>query len=88
MPAMKCATCTDYFDETKQSVVCPHRSLDRTPVPVGGLRIPEEQRALIDEAFRMRDEMTLYRLMGHGNPAVRVYARQMSDALDAANQGL
>lgn len=79
---MKCGICTDYFDESTQTVVCPHGLLNRAPLPNGGPRIPQDQRALIEEAFRMRDEMALLRLTGHNNVAVRAYAIAMTKTLE------
>lgn len=71
-----------YFDETKQSAVCPHSGLDRPASPDGGLRMPADAKVAIEEAFKAQDQMALYRMMAHGNPAVRLYATRMSAALD------
>jgi hypothetical protein len=80
---MTCAVCRDVFDPQRQSAVCPHLGLASPGLPTGGPRITAEQRATIDEAFHVRDSDTLWRLMGHNNPAVRVYAGQMYDAIEA-----
>jgi|HubBroStandDraft_1064217.scaffolds.fasta_scaffold30691_6 hypothetical protein len=81
---MKCAVadCNDHYDETKQSSVCPHQLLDAPALPQGGPRIPEDVRARIDDAYRMQDTFALVRFMGHGNVAVRSYAKQMSEVLE------
>lgn len=82
---MKCPSCTDYFDEARQSPVCPHLSIYEPKAPDGGLRIPQDARLAVDEAFKAQNQMSLYRFMGHGNPAVRLYAAQMCAALDEIN---
>lgn len=82
---MKCGLCLNYFDENAASAVCPHMDMDAVPAPAGGPRIPEDQRALIELAFRTQDQDGLYRMMSHGNAAVRAYATQMSKVLDYCN---
>jgi hypothetical protein len=79
---MLCQKCLSYFNENEQSPVCSHPSLDRPDLPVGGPRIPREQYAVIEQAFRTQDKLALHRLMNHGNAAVRAYARELCDALD------
>jgi hypothetical protein len=79
---MKCPACLDYFDESRQSVSCAHRLLHPAALPVGGPRMPEDQRAAIEEAYRGQDQIVLWRMMGHNNPAVRSYARELSEMLD------
>jgi hypothetical protein len=82
---MKCPACSNYFDQTQQNVVCPHARIDRPDNPVGGPRVPQDQRALIDEAYHAQDQIALYRFMASSNPAVRIYAAQMCAALDEVN---
>jgi hypothetical protein len=79
---MKCLTCDNWFDEDATSLVCPHRKLEPQGTPLGGIRILTEQYALVNTAYHEQDANALFRLMGHGNPAVRLYATQMYKALE------
>lgn len=80
---MRCPTCTEVYDSTQQTVVCPHPLLDRTPSPAGGPRLPREAGEGVEEAYRLQDRMALYRFMGHANPVVRQFAKDRSEMLDA-----
>jgi hypothetical protein len=82
---MKCRSCDSYFEEDKQSPVCPHVLLDNARRPDGGPRMTREAQDCVDEAYKAQDALRLYRLMGHGNPAVRIYAAMMCAALEEVN---
>jgi hypothetical protein len=79
---MQCPRCHDYYDDNKQSVACPHSGLIPAGLPRGGFKLPADVQRQIEEAFHLQDEMSLYRFMGHGNPAARAYAQRMSEMLD------
>jgi hypothetical protein len=79
---VKCALCIRSYDPDKQSVVCPHLELDQ-PVPrLGGFKLRPDMKNQIDDAFNLRDKVTLGDFAYSLNPAARYYANLLLERLD------
>jgi hypothetical protein len=80
---MKCSLCERYYNQDEQSPVCPHELIEPPKPLPGGVRLRQEIRNQLEEAFELRQRSELEHISRtHGSFAARVYAQHLIRRLE------